>query len=323
MTIGFVATHLGSGEASFLLAADCRLSFGHAKANVGIKTYALGPRVGAVAAGNALSASTAAELTRGISEDHDRAEPDKRINFYSTVRLYAYLLNRVELDNPWSDGCEVAIAGFLSNGTPALAKVTTAPSRRAEVHLYAPKRFGSLILMVGRADAKEQIFGAIARDLRESGARWIAKAVGTIAYLCEHEGERTIGGAPSVAVCSQAGPVYWPLVVDGDRTYLRGLDITEYAPASKPFPGDDRLHLQYDQTWHSQVDRDRGLRPMRVDEGFIGLSHYVDEWLSLKDIFEWRVDPDAFALAPDPTLPPEYVAIVQPGELSGFLVLER
>jgi hypothetical protein len=220
VTIGFVATHLASGQASFLPAADCRYRIGRATADMAIKTYSLGSRSGAVAAGSALSVSTAAELTRGIAEDHNRSTPDTPINFYSVVRLFSFFLNQTESANPCSEGCEVALAGFWSNGNPAIAKIGTKPSCKTEVHVYAPKQPGSLIVMVGQRDAKEQIFSAICRAFAETGSNWIERAVSTIAYLCEHEGERTIGGAPSVAVCANDGTLYWPFVELDGKTYL-------------------------------------------------------------------------------------------------------
>jgi hypothetical protein len=277
-----------------------------------IKTYSLGPRSGAVAAGNALSVGTAAELTRSIAEDHDRLSPHASINFYSTVRLFAYFLNQAENANPWSQGSEVALAGFLSNRSPALAKIVTRPSEKTEVHCYAPKQPGSLILMVGQRDAKEQIFSAIQRAFEELGSHWIERAVGTIAYLCQHEGEHTIGGAPSVAICTRDGPMYWPFVVIDGKTYLRGFDVTKSVP---PSSGDHWLHLPYDQTWHSQADRERRQVRLEADEGFFSLSRYLDSWVVPAELFDWKVDPDVLRSTPDLTLAPAVVVIVRPAEV--------
>jgi len=88
VTIGFASTYLTKDHAAFLIAADARHSFGTMNADMAIKTYSLGSRVGAVAAGSSLSALTAAELTRGIADDHDRLSPEQPIGFYSTVRLF-------------------------------------------------------------------------------------------------------------------------------------------------------------------------------------------------------------------------------------------
>jgi hypothetical protein len=110
---------LADGQASFLLTADSRYTAADATADMAIKTYSLGPRTGAVAAGSALSVGSAAELTRGIAEDHNRLKPNAPINFYSTVRLFSFFLDQAENANPLSTGSEVALAGFFSNGKPS------------------------------------------------------------------------------------------------------------------------------------------------------------------------------------------------------------
>lgn len=314
MTIGFAVTHLTKDGAAFLLAADCRYSTGRAATDTGIKTHSLDRNTGAVVAGNALSVASAVELTRGITDDHNRANPAQPINFYSTVRLFSFFLDQIEQKSPWSEGCEVALAGFLSTGNPALAKVVTGPSRRAEVHVYAPRVSGSLFLFVGKSDGKEQIFSSVGHALREGGNEWLQRAVGTIAYLCEHEGERTIGGSPAVAFCERGGILHWPFVVMGERTYLRGFDITAMSPASPPFPGDDRLHIPYDQSWHARVDQERVRSPVKRDEGFVSISWYVDDWVPAADAFNWKTEPSVLTPPPDLTSPPEIVGILRPGE---------
>lgn len=144
MTIGFAATRLSPDSAGFLLAADCRYSTPRAFTDTGIKTHALDRTTGAVVAGNALSVASAVEPTRGIADDHNRMQPEKRINFHSTVRLFSFFLDQIERKSPWSEGCEVALTGFLSNGTPALAKVFTGRSRRAEAHIRLALAFRSV-----------------------------------------------------------------------------------------------------------------------------------------------------------------------------------
>jgi len=272
--------------------------------------------MGAVVAGNALSVASAVELTRGIVDDHNRLRPESPINFYSTVRLFSFFLNRIEQQSPWSEGCEVALSGFLSNGVPALAKVCTGPSRRAEVHVYAHQAAGSLFLFVGQREGKEQIFSAVGRALEFGAGDWIQRAVGTIAYLCEHEGERTIGGAPAVAFCAREGVLQWPLVVMNERTYLRGFDISAMSPATEPYPGDERLHVHYEQSWHARVDQNRPRVPVRRDQGCASVSWFVDAWVPPEDAFNWKVEPEAFKKFPDLASAPHIVGIMRPGEVS-------
>jgi hypothetical protein len=294
-----------------LIAADARYSSPGGSADTAIKTYSLGSRTGAVAAGNALSVATAAELTRGIAEDNDRLAPTLPMTFYNTVRLFSFFLNKVERASTWSKGCEVVVAGFTANGNPALAKVVTRRSERAVVYLYAPKQAGSLVLMVGQQSAKEQIAAAAARAFA-SGESWMERATSTIWYLSKHEGEPTIGGGPSVAMCPRDGVVYWPVVTVDERTYLRGFDITE----TVVHPQDDYVRIRYDEGWHTETDQSPPSPNTRLDEGFLSLSRYVDDWLLPQELFEWKVDPDELAAQPALSLPPSVVVIVRPGEVS-------
>jgi len=317
MTIGFAATILrGDGSWAFLLAADCRYSTSQSFTDTGIKTHALDRTTGAVVAGNALSVASAVEMTRGIADDHNRLQPQAPINFYSTVRLFAYFLNRIEQESPWSQGCEVALVGRLSNGMPAIAKVTTRPSAKAEVHIYAHKVPGSLFLFVGQREGKEQIFLAVRRAFESGRGDWLERAVGTIAYLCEHNGQSTIGGSPAVAVCSFPGVLHWPILVMDNRTYLRGFDITSTSPPSPAFEGDQRIHLHYDQAWHAAVDQCRTEPAIKLDASFVSKSWLVEDWVPPVDAFSWKHEPDVFQHRPDLSADPEFVGIVRPDEVT-------
>lgn len=302
-----------------MIAADARYSVGQVKTDTGIKTYSLGSRVGAVAAGNALSPFTAAEMTRGIADDHDRLSPELPISFYSTVRLFSFFLDKVEKASPWSTGCEVVLAGFLANGIPALAKVLTRPSGKTEVNLWLPKQPGSLVAMVGQAAAKEQVAAAIARTFLETG-RWVERAAATIWYLSKHEGEPKIGGGPAIAVCHRAGVLQWPFVVVEGHVYLRGLDVTESAPFSPEESNDGALRIKYDEGWHSATDQERPQSAVRQDDGFVGISRWVDDWVLPKELFDWKVDPEVLRPPPDLGLPPAVVVVVRPGEMGGLPV---
>lgn len=313
MTIGFAATYTLENQAGFLIAADSRYSVGGSSADMAIKTYSLGAQVGAVAAGSALSVSVAAEHTRGIADDHDRLSPNARINFYSTVRLFSFVLDRIEAKNPRTYGTEVLLAGFLSNGSPALAKVVTRPFQRTEIHCYAPRQRGSLVAMVGQPDAKEQIASAAARAFVEPGQHWAERAAATIWYLSQHEGTPAIGGAPSVAICSRDEAMFWPFVVVGERTYLRGLEVTE--SILSPI-GNTVLRLDYDENWHSSNDQERIEPVLHRDEGFFSISRHLEDWVKPSELFDWKVDPEALMPKPDLHQPPSVVLILRPGELS-------
>jgi hypothetical protein len=310
-------THLTGDQAGVLLAADARYSVGSEKTDAGIKTYSLGSRVGAVAAGNALSAFTAAELARGIADDHDRLSPEKPISFYSTVRLFSFLLDKVERTNPWRPGCEVVLAGFLANGSPALAKVRTRASEKTVVDCWAPKQPGSLIAMVGQPSAKEQVAASISRMFLESG-HWVERAAATIPYLSKHEGEPAIGGGLAVAVCQREGVLHWPFVVVEGRAYLRGFDVTESVRFSLQGGAEGVLYVRYDEAWHAKTDQERPGLAHRRDEGFLGMSRYLEDWVRPEELFDWKVDPEALWASPDLGLPPSVVIVVRPDEMGGL-----
>src|SRR5690606_2447764 len=133
---------------------------------------------------------------------------------------------QAERENPWSTGCEVALAGFYSNGAPGVARVVTRPGQKTLVDIYGHKTTGALVLMVGKKDAKCLVSSALGHARVTSPEKWIARAAATDAYLCEHEGEATIGGVPAVAVCHRWTRLYWPFLVLNGRKYLRGFDVT-------------------------------------------------------------------------------------------------
>jgi hypothetical protein len=312
VTIGFAATFLENGQAAFLVAADSRYSAAGETADMALKTYSLGRRAGAVAAGSALSVSAAAEVTRAIADDHEKLSPNLPISFYSTTRLFSFFLDRAEAANPWSQGSEVVIAGFLANGSPALAKVITRRNERTEVHCYAPKQRGFLVAMVGQSKAKEQIASAVSRAFVEARQHWIERAAATIWYLSKHEGMAAIGGAPSIAVCSRGKDLYWPFVVVDGRTYLRGFDVTEGCPNPT---GENVFHIIYDENWHSDREERPSEPNVRLDQGFLWLSRFVDDWVRPNELFEWKVDHESLTPAPDLGAPPSVVVIVRRGEV--------
>ncbi len=163
--------------------------------------------------------------------------------------------------------------------------------------------------MVGQAGAKAQVAASMSRTFQESGS-WVARATATILYLSKHEGEPTIGGAPSVAVCQRQGRIEWPFVVVDGRTYLRGFDVTETGVKSGP----GVIEIAYEEDWHSEVDQERPAAPVRRDEGFTAISRYVEGWVKAQELFEWKVDPAELCTTPDMSLPQAVVVIARPGE---------
>ena len=309
MTIGFAATIEVPGRGwGWVLAADSRTSLPDAQADIGMKTYSIGERVGAVGAGNALSCATAIDMTRETTAA-SRGQPR---GFFNIVRAFAFFLDAVERERIWSDGCEVVLAGFLENGNPALAKIVSAPGRDTAVFVLAQTQPGVLLTLVGQSDAKEQIVSAMVRSLTERVETWMARAAGTIWYLCRHEGERTIGGGISLMACAPGEPAYWPFVeVDGKR-YWRGMDIT-----GDPSEG-DVVELQYDESWHARVDENRTLPPQREGTGYVCVADCARNIVNASSLFELVHDPPELASAFDAVRPAAVVIAGRHGEMPTF-----
>ena len=134
----------------------------------------------------------------------------------------------------------------------------------------------------------------------------------TIWYLSKHEGEPSIGGGPSVALCPRDGAVHWPFVTVDGRTYLRGFDITETIAQ----PQGDHLRIRYDEAWHTETDQCPPVLTLGSTRVFALSSRYVDGWVLPQELFQWKVDPEELRPAPDLSLPPSVVVIVRPGEVS-------
>lgn len=314
MTIGIAITYLDHEKRTFFLAGDSRGSTDDDHTDFVIKTYALGERCGAIGAGHALSFAAAAEMTRGVAEDANRLSPDKPINFYSTVRLFAYWLNKLDGSKGWSRGCEVAIAGFLESGQPCIAKVVTTPERPTEVFFYTHVHPGALVVLVGNTDAKRVLCRCIYRAL-VSAEDWLSRVCSTIWYLNEHESNTMskIGGGVAIAVCPTQSRMVWPLVYVEGRAFLRGLEVTGLV---SPEPPEDAVVLNYDQTWHSVTDQHGVEPPMRDSVSCASLTTTTDGWIKPEHVFtKWTHDHEALQKLADVSLPKHNLIIVRPGEL--------
>lgn len=296
---------------AFAIVADTRNYAQGSSADMAIKTFSLGPRVGAVAAGSALSCSTAAELTRTFTSVPPSEPSAAPWSFYDTARLYAFFLEQAEARNPWSPGCEVALAGFWKNSTPALAKVTTRRAQDTVLLFYGHEGPGALVAFVGQRDGKQQIASALEASFQGESTEWFERAVGTLWYLARHEGEPTIGGAPSVGM-SLGANVFWPFVAIDDRYYLRGFDFTDMGP---PTPEEPVLRIDYEESWHSEVDQLRHQPELRVDAGFRGLAAHLRACAVPSNLFKPMHDPEVFREPATRQGLPHFVIVIRPGEL--------
>src|SRR5690348_12765001 len=120
MTLGFAAATWFDDEPVVMVASDARISVGSQAVltDVGVKTYELGGRCAAVAAGAARPSMMAAEVCRSVIAYHNQCNPQRRANFLNTVRLFAYFLRRTA--STQEAPSQVGVAGFLANGTPCL-----------------------------------------------------------------------------------------------------------------------------------------------------------------------------------------------------------
>jgi hypothetical protein len=311
MTIAVAATFLLNDRSAFLLVADARASFDGDHSDTAIKTYTLDTEVGAVGSGDAMSCATAIEMTRGLIADHNSLDPAAPFNFYSTVRVFSYFLDKIDRARPWSNSCEVVLAGFLENGRPALAKVISRRGERTEVHLYTHGQPGPLIMLTGRPEGKRQVVLSLKRAFAEDQDQWPARVASSIWYLGQHQGVPSIGGGVALARCVHGGPMVWPRVEVGGRIYLRGLDVTDCLPAGIP-PGTVRLH--YDESWHALTDQMEQMPETSQDESFAAMPKYVDEWVPDSEAFNLQHDSPQLGVV-DSGAPTATIVLLRPKEL--------
>jgi len=318
MTIGFASTHLNPGEAAFLLVADCRFSAaGETATDRGLKTLSSGRQTGAVAAGHVLTMSTAAEMTRGIVDDHDRNTEANPAGFFETVRLFSYFLNDLSKGSN-NRACEVVIAGFLRNGNPALAKVITRVGRPTLATLYTHRQRGALISFIGEPIAKVPLMNAIRSGFDRGSLHWVKYATGAIWHLSQDPRRRGIGGAPSVAICGSGGHLYWPFVELAGRLYLRGFDVTD---ARADIFG-DIFTVPYDRQWHSDIGkmaappeaRGPGVAPSQAS-AILAMEYKVENWVRTATLLRSGPEPEELQAAPQLDGPAAIIEVLHTKEI--------
>ncbi len=255
MSLGFAAAAWIPPDAPLVMvAADSRISFeDRPPTDTGIKTYELGGRAAVVAAGNALPALTAAEIVRPIVDNHNRRTPERRMGFVDITRMFSFLLKRAAEQQSWV--CEVAITGFLSSGTPAVAYVIVSPDRN-RVIFSSVKQHGKIAIPVGgRPAASGLLMQGLAAAKRE-GKPILGSGLCLLWYIAQHSGAfRSVGGGISVGTCSASDEFFsWPVVEFSGRRFLRGLDVTASYRPSWPQP----VVAPYDETWCANLDQKIG-----------------------------------------------------------------
>jgi hypothetical protein len=297
----------------FLLAADARTVFTDLRgkedssqtADVAIKTYSLGQRVGAVGAGDGLSIMTAAEMTRGVVATHEAhalavsGQGASAVDFFNTVRLFSYFLDRIDRERNFAARCDVAVAGFWNNGFPGIARVTTRQHRTTRTAFWGHRRAGSLISVVGRDTARERVVDALKASLAGGESRWLERVLAAIQYCVDIEGETSVGGGVSVAYCELAGSIVWPWVITGGRKFLRGFELTSSVPG---IPS-GALQVDVDRSWHAASEIVQ--RPEASESDAVGMAFDVEEWVPAAKLFEFVPEPAEVAKVPVLDLPPE------------------
>jgi hypothetical protein len=291
MTLGFAAAAwIPPDPPAIMVAADTRIWGGAATlTDAGIKTYDLGGRTGMVAAGHALAALTAAQGVRPIVDNHNRWEPDRPLGFLDTTRLLAFFLKRAAEQQ--GAVCQVAVAGFLTSGVPALAAVTVSATRN-RVRFFDIKERGTLALPVGESEARHLLLCGFDSAKRE-GKPVLATGLCLLWYISQHPGAfSTVGGGLSVGVCAGTDTsVSWPVVEIAGRRFLRGVEVTDYYRPNWPAPE----VLPYDEGWCAALDE-------RVTTGE-SLAEFHNEYVTGYDIdlmstpetlFQTHDDPEGF-----------------------------
>ncbi len=302
MTLGFVAaTKRENGVPLIMVVADSRISLsGSAPMDAGIKTYELGGRVAMVASGHALPALFASQLVRTRVENHNRHSKIP-IGFYDTVSLLAFYLKLSAQDqwakcstaHPWA--CQVAVAGFLQNDLPCLAVVTVSKEYN-RIFFQSLNSNKSIALVVGNDLGKSLLYQGFAAARKEKKPV-LTSGISLIWYMSSHLGTdpgvySSIGGGISVGFCAQDSMDFsWPLIEIEGKSFLQGVDLTDYIRPSWPQPE----VLPYDESWCAELDKN--INRDQEDIPFIEKysKHYYIDSISRPDtLFQTCDDPPAF-----------------------------
>lgn len=289
MSLGFAAIAcVAPTPPTFIVAADSRITFGDdVKSDAGLKTYELGGRAAAVAAGSALPAIHAADIVRTIVENHNRRTPERRLGFYDTTRLFSFFLKRAA--DAQGAQCEIAIAGFLNSQVPAIALVHVTPAR-SRVIFQSVEPGEKAAIAVGSSEGGRVLMRGLASL---AGKPIIAPALSLLWYIAQHPGAfESIGGGLSVGTCTaEADSVSWPIIEIAGRRFLRGLDVTDSYRPNWPPP----VTIDYDDGWCEGMDRRFDAKEDTVEPGGVEVSDFDIDSLSTADtLFQTHDDPKRF-----------------------------
>lgn len=292
MTLGFAMAVWPEGQDPLVgVVADSRLMRdGTTLSDAGIKTYELGGRSAAVAAGHALPALTSSEIVRPFVENHNRNN-EKPLGFYDTVRLFAFFLRRLSSQDTQAK-CQVVVAGFLESGRPCLAYVVASRDVN-RVRFFSVEEGGNFIIPVGRSEAGTLLLQGLAAARIERRPIF-ATGISLVWYMCRHPGAfSSVGGGLSVG-SAEVGHTHfsWLHVQVEGRRFLRGMDVTECVRPSWPLPA----IVEYDESWCAQLDRrvNQDIGSFHNPESVLGGGYDIDTLSDPETLFQTRDDPIAF-----------------------------
>lgn len=262
MTIAVAITlAVPGGPSRFILATDTRTTLRSEdpalgdRADDAIKSFALGEKIGAVWSGDGPVVLEAAEAARSIATMHEvnarqhglSAAP---LDFFNTVRLFAYFFDRLYQKRSWVRTTDAIVAGFWRDGTPALALLNAHREQDTRVAFYCHGTAGSLLATTGPDVACARIVESVSHCSLKGESEWTSRVLGAVFHNIDHGAETTIGGTLSVAYCQFDSPMFWPWVSYRGRRFLRGFDLTDAVPILPP----TALRVDYDQSWHASAE---------------------------------------------------------------------
>lgn len=234
------------------VAGDSRITLGSdAAMDTGIKTYELGGSAALVAAGHALPALMASELTRGLVNGHNRSTPDRRLSFFDTARLCSYFMKQSA--NQWGASVQALATGFTVKGSPIIARIVVSPGLN-RANLLEVRPGSKVALAVGVPQGRRLLLDALERAKRD-GRPFVGTALSMLHYMAKNSAPvfRSVGGGISFGCCREQDEAFsWPIVeVEGQR-YLRGMQVTDHFREGWPKPE----AVPYDEDWCAAADQE-------------------------------------------------------------------
>jgi hypothetical protein len=289
MTLGLAGALWRDDQRAVFVVADSRISLGGGHhMDAGVKTYDLGGPCAVVAAGHALPPLMAADLTRTLVEGHNRKNPEARLTFFTTVKLFSFFAWRAAREQ--GARSRMAVVGFLEQGEPCIATVTVSPEfNRTNFKKLSPGDVTAI--PVGDQAAAQLVLEAMARAKQEGG-KVVQTAVGALFYLCKHEGAfRSVGGGLSVGTCLAPEIHFaWPIVEIDHSLFFRGMDVTSIRGTRAQPPES----VDYDEGWFASIEVELASAPAPERPEATGTlpGYDIEKAISQENLFAPAAEPN-------------------------------